>query len=399
MSRKFPILTTEQCALFRANPALDPTDPSRKKKLTANKGPYLDYLRQCGQAQPTQYGMQPMYIPGLPQQPQQPFGQQSQQPFGQHPFGQQPFGQQPFGQQPQQSQQTAIGFPQQGTFPVPNIQNLPPQPSFGLPQQNAVSKPIGLPQQPFGLPQQPFGLPQQTIGLPQQPFGLPQQTIGLPQQTIGLPQQNGVSKPFGLPQQPFGLPQQPFGLPQQNAVSKPFGLPQQPFGLPQPSFGLPQQTIGLPQQTIGLPQPSFGLPQPSFVGLPSGTISGINVGTTGVPTLTQRQVPPLSPGRIGQNLLVIYSTLDSTDLYLITVNAENSDLIADILSINTFFKGRDILNEHQREVFDNLDADLAEFIITDPLRLVNLNGVTVVNIGESNNNDDEDEYFSSEEDY
>jgi hypothetical protein len=260
-------------------------------------------------------------------------------------------------------------------FPIVSGVNVPQQQPFGgFPQQQPFG---GFPQQqPFGgFPQQqPFG------GFPQQQPFIPQQSFG--SMTPTRPQ--GQQSPFGLPsskpqQQPFGGQVQPF-LPQQ----QPFGGQVQPF-LPQ------QQPFGLPQQQFQ--QPPFGLPQQQFQAPPrTGYTTGISVSQVFVPPVitqpkpvyVQPQVPNLLVDKetIGDKVLVLYHSGSSTDIYLIPLNEETVDLIQDILTINGLYKGRDILNPDQEAVFENLEGDLINYQVTDPLKLVNLNGVTIVNVGD-----------------
>ena len=411
---RYPQLTPQQCAQFLANPVVNPIDPT--KKLLPGKGPYNAFVQQCGQPQTggTQVGIQQLNIPGLSSGQFSQVGQFPQTNLGQLQVGQ--FPQTGFGQ---------LQFPQTGLPQTGLPQTGLPQTSLGqfnLPQ-------TGLPQTGFGRLQFPqTGLPQTglpQINLPQ--TGLPQ--TGLPQTGLGqiqLPQvgttQSGASTPqTNLPQfnlSGLGLPQA--GLPQFNLGGLPqIGLPQ--TGLPQfnlgglPQTGLPQ--AGLPQFNLpqaGLPQaglgqfnlPQMGFPQTGLASLsgsrpgqiPSGlpgVISGINIGTISIPgiqstqtsNLIQRQVPPLSPSRIGQNLLVVYHDPNSTGLYLIPVNEETTDLVQDLLTINGLYRGRHILNFDQESIFENLEGDLMTYKVEDPLRLVNLNGVTIVDIG---NVEDED---------
>ena len=135
--------------------------------------------------------------------PQDPYGQQQQQP--QQGYPQQGYGQDPYGQ-PQQ------GYPQQGYD------------QYGQPQQ-------GYPQQ--GYPQQgydQYGQPQQ--GYPQQGYD----QYGQPQQGYG---QDQYGQQQGYPQQGYGQPQgyDPYGQPQQGGYD-PYGQ-QQGYGQPQGYAGQP----------------------------------------------------------------------------------------------------------------------------------------------------------------
>jgi hypothetical protein len=449
---RYPQLNAQQCAQFLANPNINPVDPT--KRLLPNKGPYNDFVRQCGQPRSgfqspqipafsnTQYTGSQVGLGGLSSFvgfPGTQLNQSQSQSQSQFPqinlSGLSALGN-PIGQAtPTQLPQTGFNLSQlpQGTaqpsqFNLPQFGSQLPSVSPGrlpsaAPSQGAIIS--SLPQ--TGQPQFGSQLPSVSPGrLPSAPpsqggiisslpqtgqsqINLPQFTSQLPSVSFGqlpsaTPSQGGVisnlpqTGQFGLPQtgQPqFGLPQTgQFGLPQTGQ----FGLPQTgQFGLPQTGqFGLPQ--TGQPQ--FGLPQtgqPRFGLPQ-------TGQLTGISVSATPSqnlgafaqgpsvnfpslqptprPQISQRQVPPLSPGRVGRNILVVYHEPDSTILYLVPVDEETNDLVQDLLSINGLYRGRDVTDTEQDTIFENLEGDLIDYRIEDLLRLVNLNGVTIVDIGD-----------------
>ena len=116
---------------------------------------------------------------------------------------------------------------------LPPVQQ--PQQPFGQPQQ----QPFGAPQQAFGAPaQQPFGGPQQPYG--QQPFGAPAQQPPAPQYGQQPPYQQPPQQPYGQPPAPaqpqYGgpQPQQPYGQPQQQPRQNP-GEWTQVFGAGNPN--------------------------------------------------------------------------------------------------------------------------------------------------------------------
>jgi hypothetical protein len=213
----------------------------------------------------------------------------------------------------------------------------------------------------YGL--SPFGIP--NIGL-QPSLGFPPPITNLPPPTTGLPSL-GLPPPItGLPS--LGLPPPITGLPNVGFQSPTTGIPS--FSLSSPITNL------LPPPTTGL-QPLAGLSSISITPVPS------KMPFAGIPSLAlPAKVPTISPRSVGQNVIVIYHTSDSNDIYFIPVNDETAELVQDLLSINGLYRGKDRLTTDQDLIFENLEGDLIDYLIKDLRRLVNLNGVTIINIGD-----------------
>ena len=95
----------------------------------------------------------------------------------------------------------------------------------------------------------------------------------------------------------------------------------------------------------------------------------------------------------------------TTDLYLIPVGEETSELVPDLLSINGYYRGRDTITSDQELVFENLEGDIVNYKVQDLSRLVNLNSLTVIDVGDVSGEELEGSvarqiaYSSEEEEY
>jgi hypothetical protein len=150
----------------------------------------------------------------MPQQQQNPYGQQPGMPQQQaNPYGQQPGMPQqqanPYGQQPGMPQQQANPYGQQPGMQQPGMQQNPYGQQPGMQQQNPYGQQPGMqqPANPYGQQQNPYGQQQ-----PANPYGQQQNPYGQP-----------PANPYAAPQQPAGYPQQG-GYPQ---AANPYAQPQQ----------------------------------------------------------------------------------------------------------------------------------------------------------------------------
>ncbi|MEV4169214.1 hypothetical protein [Nonomuraea sp. NPDC049709] len=148
-----------------------------------------------------------MAYPPQPHHPQDPWGQQAQEPPQEH--GRSGYGRPSSGQAspPPGYGPPGTGRPQNpgrpGPGPQPRQGGPPPPPNpLDWPTQYGKGDPYGLPTDRHGLPQDSYGVPSGRHGLPQDSYGLPPDHHGLPQDSYGVP-----SDRHGIPQDPYGLPQ------------------------------------------------------------------------------------------------------------------------------------------------------------------------------------------------
>ncbi|MEV0307532.1 hypothetical protein [Nonomuraea fuscirosea] len=247
--------------------------------------------RQAAQVYHGQFGAQPGFFGGQPQQFGQ--GEQPQPGYGQPGYPQQPpSGQQPFGQD-----QAAGGFAQQ-----------PGQPGFGQeqgPGGPGQQGPGGPGQGPGGQPG--FGGPQDQQQYGQQPMSGQQpgqpgfgqdQVAGLggpqDQQQYGQQPMSGQQpgQPgFGQEQVPGGPAQQGPGGPGQQG---PGGPGQGPGG--QPGFGGPQDQQQYGQQPMSGQQPGYGQQPPSTPGYAQQPPSTPGYAPQPLSAPAYDQQPPSAPG-------------------------------------------------------------------------------------------------------
>ncbi|THV28586.1 FHA domain-containing protein [Glycomyces paridis] len=208
--------------------------------------PQAQFCEQCGTPNPAWQQGQPPQSPAFGQgyAPNDPYGQQQQQPaYGQDPYGQ-PQQQDPYGQQ-------------QGYGQDPYGQPSQPQDPYGQ-QQGGYGQPDPYgQQQQQGYGQDPYGQQQQQPAYGQDPYGQPQQ-----QDPYGRQQGYGQD-PYGQPSQP----QDPYGQ-QQGGYGQPDPYGQQAYGAaptsapPGPPPGVPAAPFGAPTSAPPSASPTGGFSMP-----------------------------------------------------------------------------------------------------------------------------------------